>query len=105
VARPRRGHRARERSGAARWHRQRDLAGGLGVAAVAASAPIEPDGGGARRSGAELTRVVARRGEAAPVMDDADGLALQCWGRREKVRGESIWSETESAIVLTDNGR
>jgi hypothetical protein len=29
-------------------------------------------------------------GEAAPVTDDVDGVALQCRGRREMVRGESI---------------
>jgi hypothetical protein len=27
-------------------------------------------------------------GEAAPVMDDVDGVALQCRGRRKKVRDE-----------------
>jgi hypothetical protein len=43
-------------------------------------------------------------GEAAPVMDDVNGVALQCRGRREKVRGESIWMERECAVVLTDNG-
>jgi hypothetical protein len=36
-------------------------------------------------------------GEAAPVMDDVDGVALQCRGRSEKVRGESIWTERERA--------
>jgi hypothetical protein len=25
-------------------------------------------------------------GEAAPMMDDVDGVALQCWGRREEMR-------------------
>jgi hypothetical protein len=44
-------------------------------------------------------------GEAAPVMDDIGGVALQCWGRREKVSGESICTEREHAVVLTDNGR
>jgi hypothetical protein len=29
-------------------------------------------------------------GEVAPVMDDVNGVTLQCRGRREKVRGESI---------------
>jgi hypothetical protein len=43
-------------------------------------------------------------GEAALVMDDVDGMALQCQGRREKVRGESIWTERERPVVLTDNG-
>jgi hypothetical protein len=38
------------------------------------------------------------------VMDDVDGVALQCRGRREKVRGEFIWTERERAVVLTDNG-
>jgi hypothetical protein len=46
----------------------------------------------------------ASGGEAAPVTDDIDGVALQCRGRREKVRGESIWMEREHAVVLTDNG-
>jgi hypothetical protein len=62
----------------------------------------------ARRSGggAKLTRAAAfNGGEAAPVMDDVDGVALQCQGRREKVRGESIWTERERAVVLTNNGR
>jgi hypothetical protein len=44
-------------------------------------------------------------GEAAPVTDDIDGVALQCRGRREKGRGESIWMERERAVVLTDDGR
>jgi hypothetical protein len=43
--------------------------------------------------------------EAAPVTDDIDGMALQCRRRREKVTGESIWTEREHAVVLTDNGR
>jgi hypothetical protein len=43
-------------------------------------------------------------GEAALVTDDVDSGALQCRGRREKVRGESIWMERERATVLTDNG-
>jgi hypothetical protein len=42
--------------------------------------------------------------EAAPVMDDIDGVALQCQGRREKVRGESIWMQRERVVVLTDDG-
>jgi hypothetical protein len=25
-------------------------------------------------------------GEATPMMDDVDGVALQCWGRREEMR-------------------
>jgi hypothetical protein len=36
-------------------------------------------------------------GEAALVTDDVDGVALQCWGRREKVRSEPIWTERERA--------
>jgi hypothetical protein len=44
-------------------------------------------------------------GEAALVMDDVDGVALQCWRRREKVRGESIRTERERKVVLTDDGR
>jgi hypothetical protein len=43
-------------------------------------------------------------GEAASMMDDVDGVALQCRGRREKVRGESIWTEREHAVILSDNG-
>jgi hypothetical protein len=38
-------------------------------------------------------------------VDDVDGVALQCRGRREKLRGESIWMEREGVVVLTDNGR
>jgi hypothetical protein len=37
-----------------------------------------------------LRAAVFNGGEVAPVMDDVDGVALQCWGRWEKVRGESI---------------
>jgi hypothetical protein len=36
-------------------------------------------------------------GEVALVTDDVDGVALQCWGRREKVRSEPIWTERESS--------
>jgi hypothetical protein len=43
-------------------------------------------------------------GEVASVMDDVNGVSLQCWGRREKVRGESIWIERERAVVLIDDG-
>jgi hypothetical protein len=42
--------------------------------------------------------------EAAPVTDGVDGVALQCRGRREKVRGEPIWMERERAVMLTDDG-
>jgi hypothetical protein len=38
-------------------------------------------------------------GEGAPVTDDVDGVALQCWGRRETVRGESIWTERERTVM------
>jgi hypothetical protein len=48
--------------------------------------------------------VVFNGGETTPVTDEVDGVAQQCWGRREKVRGESIWTERERAVVLTDNG-
>jgi hypothetical protein len=37
----------------------------------------------------------ASGGEAAPVTNYLDGVALQCQGRREKVMGESIWTERE----------
>jgi hypothetical protein len=51
-----------------------------------------------------MLRVAAFNGnEAAPVMDDIDGVALHCRGRREKVKGESIWMEREHADVLTDD--
>jgi hypothetical protein len=43
-------------------------------------------------------------GGVALVTDDIDGVALQCQGRREKVRGESIWTEREHAVMITDNG-
>jgi hypothetical protein len=43
-------------------------------------------------------------GEAAPMMDDIDGVALQCWGRREEMRDESVWTEKERAVMLTDDG-
>jgi hypothetical protein len=43
-------------------------------------------------------------GEVASVMNDVDGVALQCQGRREKVRGESIWTERARAVMLTSNG-
>jgi hypothetical protein len=42
--------------------------------------------------------------EAAPITNDVDGVALQCQGRKEKVRGEPIWTERERAVVLTDDG-
>jgi hypothetical protein len=85
---------------------------------VAASAPIEPGGasskvvgGRAHPSGVaawrwwRMLRAVAfNGGEAAPVTDDVDSVALQCRGRREKVRGESIWMERERAVMLTNNG-
>jgi hypothetical protein len=51
-----------------------------------------------------LRAVAFNSGEAAPVTDDIDGGTLQCRGRREKVRGESIWMERERIVVLTDNG-
>jgi hypothetical protein len=34
-----------------------------------------------------LQAVAFNGSEAAPVMDDVDGVELQCWGRREKERG------------------
>jgi hypothetical protein len=42
-------------------------------------------------------------GEATPVTDDVDVVALQCRGRREKVRGEPIWTGRECVVVLTDD--
>jgi hypothetical protein len=51
-----------------------------------------------------MLRAMAFNGsEAALVMYDVDGVALQCRGRREKVRGESICTKRECAVVLTDN--
>jgi hypothetical protein len=68
-------------------------------------------GGGAHPSGSAawkwwrmLQAAAFNGGEAALVMDDGDGVALQCRGRREKVRGEPIWMERERVVVLTDNG-
>jgi hypothetical protein len=67
-----------------------------------ASAPIEPrgghrarwSGGGAHPSGGtawrrwRMLRAAAfNGGEAALVTNDVDSVALQCRGRREKVRG------------------
>jgi hypothetical protein len=50
----------------------------------------------------------ASGGEAAPVTNDLDGVALQCQGRREKVMGESIWTERERARscspIMADGG-
>jgi hypothetical protein len=43
-------------------------------------------------------------GKVAPVTDDVDGVDLQCWGRRDKVRGEPIWTERERVIILTNDG-
>jgi hypothetical protein len=74
-------------------------------------APGKALGGGAHPSSGVMER--RRRmlgaatfisGEVASVMDDVNGVSLQCWGRREKVRGESIWIERERAVVLIDDG-
>jgi hypothetical protein len=47
-------------------------------------------------------------GEAAPVTDGIDGVALQCRGRREKVRGEPIWTKRERArscsLMMVEGG-
>jgi hypothetical protein len=51
-----------------------------------------------------LQAVAFNGSEAAPVLDDVDGMELQCRGRREKERGEPIWMERESEVVLTDDG-
>jgi hypothetical protein len=51
-----------------------------------------------------LPAAVFNGGEATTVMDDIDSVALQCRGRREKVRGEPIWMERERAVMLTDDG-
>jgi hypothetical protein len=63
-----------------------------------------PSGGVAWRRWRTLRVAVFNGGEAAPVMDDIDGVALLCRGRRENVRGEPIWMERDHAVVLTDNG-
>jgi hypothetical protein len=63
-----------------------------------------PSGGTVWMRWRMLRAVAFNGGEAAPVMDDIDDVALQCRGRREKVRGESIWMERQRAVVLTDNG-
>jgi hypothetical protein len=107
-----------EHSGATWWCGRCDLAGGVGVAAAVASAPMErggapgnvvggeahPSGGAAWRQWRMLRVAVFNGGEAAPVTDAVNGMALQCWGRREKVSGEPIWMEREHAVVLTDDG-
>jgi hypothetical protein len=67
--------------------------------------------GGAHPSGAATERwwrmlraAAFTGGEVAPVMDDVNNVPLQCRGKREKVRGESIWTERERAVVLTNKG-
>jgi hypothetical protein len=71
--------------------------GGISFFRAGGGAPGNVVGGGAHPSGNtawrrwRMLRAVAfNSGEVAPVMDDIDGVALQCRGRREKVRGESI---------------
>jgi hypothetical protein len=68
-------------------------------------------GGGAHLSGGvawrwwRMLQAAAFNGcKVAPVTDDVDGVDLQCWRRRDKVRGEPIWTERERAIILTDDG-
>jgi hypothetical protein len=63
------GHSARGRFVVAWWRGRCDLASGLGVAAVAASAPIKPGARRVRRSGSKLTRVEA--------VEDASGGSVQ----------------------------
>jgi hypothetical protein len=66
------------------------------VGAATRRAPSKAVGGGAHPSGGaawrrwRMLRAAAfNGGEAAPVMDDVDGVALQCWGKKEKVRSAS----------------
>jgi hypothetical protein len=63
-----------------------------------------PSSGMAWRQWRMLRTAVFNSGEAAPMTDDVDGVTVQCRGRREKVRGESIWMERKRAVVLDDNG-
>jgi hypothetical protein len=63
-----------------------------------------PSGGATWRRWRMLPAAVFNGGEATTVMDDIDSVALQCRGRREKVRGEPIWTERERAVMLTDDG-
>jgi hypothetical protein len=53
---------------------------------------VHPSSGAAWRRWRMLQAATFNGGEAALVTDDIDGVALLCWGRREKVRGESIWT-------------
>jgi hypothetical protein len=63
-----------------------------------------PSGGAAWRWWKMLRAAAFNGSEAASMTDDVDNAALQCQGRREKVRGKSIWTKRERAVVLTDNG-
>jgi hypothetical protein len=82
-----------------------ELVGATGRApGKAVGGGAHPSAGAAWRRWRMLWAVAFNGDEATPMMDDVDGVALQCWGRRENVRGESIWMEREHAVVLTDNG-
>jgi hypothetical protein len=63
-----------------------------------------PSGGAAWRRWRMLQVAAFNGGEAAPITNDVDGVALQCQGKKEKVRGEPIWTERERAVVLNDDG-
>jgi hypothetical protein len=96
-------------SGSVVTGRQQGVAGELTGATVrapgkAVGGGAHPSDGAAWRRWRMLRAVTFNGGEASPVMDDVDGVGLQCRGRREKVRGESIWMERERTVVLTDNG-
>jgi hypothetical protein len=92
---------------ASRWQgATSELVGATGrVPGKGVEGGAHPSGGAAWRRW-RMLRVVAafNGGEAAPVTDDINGVALQCQVRREKMRGESIWVERECAVMLTDNG-
>jgi hypothetical protein len=82
-----------------------ELAGATGRAsAKGVGGGAQPSCGAAWRRWRMLRAVAFNGDEAALVMDDIDGVALQCRGRREKVRVESIWMERERIVVLFDNG-
>jgi hypothetical protein len=82
-----------------------ELVRGIGRASdKAVGGGTHPSDDAAERWWRMLRAAAFTNGEGTPVMDGVDGVALQCWGRRENVRGESIWTERKSALVLTDKG-
>jgi hypothetical protein len=96
-----------------RAHRWQDAAGEL--AGATRRAPGKAVGGGAHPSDGvterqwRMLRAAAFvSGEGAPVTDGIDGVALQCRGRKENVRGESIWTKRERvrscSPIMADGG-